>query len=525
MDILKYIVAWAIVGSLSYSLPAQEQDEDTAALIELAKNSQDEIEALSLYPGNIREAILESTLHPEVLVKLSAIQNKTSESFKDIIQYLPETDQKKYWELTKYDGLIKKLVAGGQKTRSQIQEILKDYPDEVHEAALDFGVARLRTLEKIHTITLEANEAVEVMLKTYNKKTQDAVHLLIKYPEVIYLLTENLELAVLVGDLYAKNPDLIRQHLDSIQAEASRRYAEDINEWHEGLKSDPRALQEFEQVSSEFSKDNGYQEYDPMYPDAVTPTRETKKKAVADDERVDVYYHYYYHYPYWFGYPAWFPTSYWYWYPYWYHWGYYYGDSSAIIVVGLPSYFFMRWYFGVPYHHYMYPHFSNYVIRYYNKRGPGPGRTGLSAAVSEWERTSRSEVTRQLITSDSRRVERLKEYGQFERDYQKVSERTRTVNRDTYLEQNRKRYPNLTGESRNTIRYRETPPERTIRRSTPQDEAYKLNRARDLHQRTWERSEYNQRKRTPSRPPASRTGTSTKPRTKTGTGNSRDRGN
>ncbi|ELR69860.1 hypothetical protein C900_04563 [Fulvivirga imtechensis AK7] len=525
MDLTKYIFTVVIAGCLSYSLPAQNQNGDSAALKQLVQNSQEEIEALSLYPDNIREAILESTLHPELLVKIGAIQNKTSQSFKELIQYLPETDQKKYWELTKYNGLIKKLVEGGQKTRSQVQGILKDYPNEVHEAALDFGVARLRTLEKIHALTLEADEAVEVMLKPYQKKTQDAIHLLIKYPEVIYMLTENLKLAILVGDLYAKNPDLVRQKLDAIQADVSRRYAEEINEWQEGLKDNPRALQEFEQASAAFSQDNGYIEYDPMYPNAVAPKKGTKKEKGADDERVDVYYHYYYHYPYWFGYPAWYPSFYWYWYPYWYHWGYYYGDQRAIMVVGLPSYYFVRWYFGIPYHHYLYPHFSDYVIRYYNKRGPGPSRSGLSAAVGEWENESRSEVTRQLISDDSRRLEKLKEYGQFERNYRKVNESNRTVTRDTYLEQNSKRYPNLTGETRNTIYYRETPPEKTIRQSTPPSETYKLNRARDLHQRTWERSEYNHRSKTPSSQPASRTGASTKPKTRTGTGTSRERGN
>lgn len=496
-----------LLTGASFPLFGQETQEN--ALKSLIENSREEVEALSLYPVNIREAILESTLHPELLVKLGAIQNKTSNSFKELIRYLPEADQKKYWQLTAHDGLIRKLAEGGQKDKKQIQQILADYPREIHATAEEFGLTRHRTLEKINTLWTEADEASEVLLQKYPEKTRSALRLLLQHPAIIYLLTQNLELVVLTGDIYASNPDLIRNKMDSIQAEVSQRHAEEVAEWKKGLEENPRALQEFEQVSGEFTGE-GYEGYDPMYPDAVKPKQETEQSAGTERNVTNVYH---YHYPFWFGYPAWYPSAWWYWYPYWYHYGYY-RSGNAIVVIDVPSYFFVRWYFSVPWHHYRYPHFSDYVIRYY-KKGPGPSRTGLSEAVREWERSSNSEVVRRLISDDTRRTERFKEYGRMEQDYERTRQRNpeQPVSRDRYFSENQKRYPNLSGEERNTIRYRENPPERTIRREVSPGRSYEINRAREYHQRTWERSEYNHRpQRTTPTPttPTRRSGTGTK---------------
>lgn len=478
---------------LPNALYAQEKGE----LSRLVNDNKEEVYALSLYPVEIRESILETTLHPEILVKLKAIQNNTSDSFKKLLQYAQEEDQKKYWELTKYDDLIHKLVNGGQKSPDEIRNILHDYPEEIHETALIYGTQRYRTLDQMEAIQQEANAATELLLKSYPPKTQTAVHKLLDFPEVLYLLGENLDLVVLVGDAYAKDPLRVNRKADSIQAIASKEYTEEIKEWEKGLADDPNAMKEFEEASSAFTNENGYKDYDPLYPGSEAPPKAEKEGKQTEEKHIDVYYHY--HYPYWFGYPYWYPTAYWYWYPYWYHWGYYYGYDRTVLIVGLPSYYFISWYFSVPYHHYLYPHFSDYVIRYYRRSVSG-GRSGLYTAVNEWESQNRNPVTRTILADDNRRVERLKEYGRFETDYQKrVSRSPSTVkNRETYLNENRKRYPNLTGNVRNTIKSTERVQERTIRRSTVPSRVYQMDRANDALQRTWQRSEYNNRYRTPT---------------------------
>jgi len=493
---MKAISMIILVGLVSIA-PVKGQDR----LHQLVSDNIDEVYALSLYPEEIRTAILETTQHPEILVKLKGIQVNTSEAFDKLLQYLPESDQKKYWDLVSQKDLVHELVAEGEKNSTGIREILKDYPESIHETALEYGVQRYKTLAQVDSILTVGDEAIRLLLKAYDTTTRESVEKLLDYPEILYILNDNIELAILVGDVYTKNPDLVARKVDSIQQEASRKYGEEIAEWEKGLKENPQVLKEFEEASAAFNQDNEYkepQEYDPMYLDTAQP--EPEEAQPAEQQQTVKHVYVYYHYPYWLGYPYWYPTAYWYWYPYWYHWGYYYDYNHTIFIVGLPSYYFVSWYFSVPYHHYLYPHFSDYVIRYY-RRAPAPSRSGLSAAVYDWERRSTDPVSRQLITNDSRRVERLKEYGRFETDYQERQRVSRqSVTRETYLNQNKKRYPNLTGTERNTIRDTGVTPQRNTIRTIPQNRTYQLNRAQDVHQRTWQRSIY-KRSTTPTTRP------------------------
>lgn len=498
--ILKFLLVLMSISISHLLVLAQDKVTNLDVLIE---DNKEDVYALALYPDEMRSAILETTLHPEILVKLQAIQSQTSEEFQKLIQYLPEEDQKKYWELTRHDGLLAQLIEGGQKNSDQIRTILEKYPEEIHKTALEFGVQRYKTLESIYAIIRKGDLATVSLLAPYSDKTQLAVQTLIDNPEVLFLLNQNLELVVLVGDAYSKNPKLVLQKADSIRAEASRSYAEDIANWKKGLEENPEALNEFEQVSASFSENNNYVEYDPMYPDLQqAPNQEKIEKAeVKAVNQVDVYY---YHYPFWLGYPYWYPTTYWYWYPYWYHWGYYYDYDHTILVLGLPSYYFVSWYFSVPYHHYLYPHFSDYIIRHY-RRSPAPSRSGLYTAVQEWETRNNNAVTRAIVSDDRRRVERLKEYGLFETEYLKRAAKVNrpSISRELYLDEKRRQYPNLSGKEVNTIKRPETIKGRTIKRSTSPYPNYQINRARDLHQRIWDRSNFNLKQTPTQRRPIS----------------------
>ena len=460
------------------------QDLDSQSM-KILYESQEAAEALSLYPEPIRGAILESTREPAVLVKLNALQKTIGDSFNSTIEFLAEEEQKKFWKLTKYNGLIEKIVEGGPKKENEISAILSDYPKAIHATAIELGTIHFTILEKINILSSEAQNNIDKILSEYPEKSQEAFKILLKNPEIIHLLVDNLGLTLLVGEFYSKDAALVNKIADSIQTEASKRYAEEVAEWEAGLADNPEALREFEKLSNEFVDENADIEYDPLYSGVNQTSEELDDAPQKSEERVTIYHHY----PYWFGYPMWYPTSYWYWYPYWYHWGYYYGTENTIIIVGMPSYFFMNWYFAYPYHHHLYPHFSDYVIRHY-KRSSRIDRTGFRTAVREWENRSSSRVVRELINNDNRRVERFKEYGRFEQDYQRRLEKrpATTVDRDLYLRNSSRKYPNLNGGTRNTISSRNSIYDRNISRSTSPTRSYEINRARDFHQRTWERS-------------------------------------
>jgi len=503
------LLAYLFSASLLF---AQNLDSQSMKIL---YESQEAAEALSLYPEPIRGAILESTREPALLVKLNALQKTVGDSFNSTIEFMAVEEQKKFWELTKYDGLIEKIIKGGPKKENEISDILLDYPKAIHATALELGTIHFSILEQINALSSEAQHNIDNILSDYPMKSQEAFEILLKNPEIIHLLVDNLGLTILVGEFYSKDAELVNKIADSIQTEASKRYAEEVAEWEAGLADNPQALREFEKLSNEFVEENAEVENDPLYAGVNQTTEALNDTPQNSEDRVDIYHHY----PYWFGYPMWYPASYWYWYPYWYHWGYYYGTGNSIIIVGMPSYFFMNWYFGYPYHHYMFPYFSDYVIRHY-KRSPRIDRTGFNTAVREWEGRSSSRVVRDLVANDNRRVERLKEYGRFEQEYQRRIEKRpgTTVDRDVYLRENSRKYPNLNGGVRNTIKTRNTLYDRNISRSISPTRSYEINRARELHQRTWERSTI----RVKPIVPRSRTSTPVQ-RSRSSTGSSRSR--
>lgn len=230
-----------------------------------------------------------------------------------------------------------------------------------------------------------------------------------------------------------------------------------------------------------------------MYPNALTPEEE-QNKEIEKTEDVNIEYNYY-PYPYWYGYPVWFPNVYWYRYPYWYHWGYYYGPEQSIVILGLPSYYYFYWYFNFPTHYYRYPYLSNYIIRYYRSRiSRSSTSNSLDRSVEHWRTSSRSRIPNSILEEDNDRIriEKIREYGRFEQDYQRKIERkpNRVVTREQFLNQNSNRYRYLSGQTR-IIKDNET--NRTIRtqttiRSSSPIRSNTFNRARDIHQRTWQRS-------------------------------------
>ena len=104
-----------LFGTLAISLVlttgrifCQEEGLIFATLLEEEKES---IEALILYPEETRNAILEVSMHPELLVRISAIQQSSRDKFVDVLAPLGSKDQKLIWDLTRFPGLIKSLVS------------------------------------------------------------------------------------------------------------------------------------------------------------------------------------------------------------------------------------------------------------------------------------------------------------------------------------------------------------------------------------------------------------------------------
>ena len=405
-------------------------------LEELADEEKDAVNALVMYPEDTRMAILESSQYPEALIKMQRLQTQTSESFQNLLAGYPQSTQEMIWDITRYPGLVERLVEEGRGSRSSIQMVLKDYPEAVSDNALSAGMQYLPLLEEIDRLDRSADDAFDALLKDYPPAVQNALNTLLGLPEVLTILTDNIELTLLVGDLYRRDPELVLHKADSLSLEVARQNAQELEDWKAELEENPEAAQELRASAEEFAAEYGYDDEYYDYPDDDVYYDEGPETRVIER-------YYYYNYPYWFGYPSWYTYPRWRPYPYWYDWGFYFRPGRTIVILHMPSYYFTNWYFYQPYHHYRYSHLSAHFVRHY-QRHPRSGGS-ITTSVAGWQNRNREVITPNWIADDNRLAERFREYGRFESERVTYNQAhpTRALSQQEYLEKNANRFTEL----------------------------------------------------------------------------------
>lgn len=388
---------------------AQSKDE---LLLQMSSEDTTALHALVLYPEDVRTAIYEASAYPEVIIKAHSLQKNTSESFNSLISEFSREEQEELWDLARYPGLIRKLTEGGRKSNRNIKDILQDYPAEIHETAQNYGRNYYATLEKMNQLNTQADRTFNEILSSYPQSVQNAYHELIQYPEVLTILNDNMKMTVIVGDLYRTNPEFVKQHMDSLSLEIARRNAQELEDYKNGLKENPEAMREMESAAKEYAIEQGYSE------DELNVRHETIVTNYVS-----------YPYPFWYGYPSWFHRPYWYPYPYWYDWGFYYGPGG-ISFIGMPSWYFVNWYYNFYPHYYNYPYYTDFcVAHYYGHRN---STTSLTRGTREWVQENRSVVGEDYFREPLGRVERIRQLGKLDKEYQEF----RNANPDTKLTRN-----------------------------------------------------------------------------------------
>lgn len=417
--------------------PVAFTQTDKALLGELARENKKSVEALALYPEDARLAILEASKYPEVLVKMQNMHEKTSAAFRTLIEDFPRSTQTVFFDLTRYPGLVAGLVARRDNPVA-LRQALEVLPDNSREEAYGVVERQMYTLVKMNDLNGTAQGAFESMTGGYPEPARNAFRKLLELPEVVDILNEDLRFTVLVGDVYREDPTWVIQKMDSLSLTVARAHAEELDAWKKTVESDPEAREELQAAAREYSDEYGYT--DEVYD--IIQADDLYAEPVAEAAPAVVERHYYYNYSYWFGYPWWAPQPCWRPYPYWWYWGFYPYDR-AIIIVHLPSYHFMNWYFYHPHHHHVYNHLStHFVNHYYAHRNSG---TTITTGVGEWRNHNRAILSDEWLTDKSRLPERLREYGRFEQRRQTFNQKNpgRSMGSTEYLEKNARQYPEL----------------------------------------------------------------------------------
>jgi hypothetical protein len=428
MKTIKWIpIASCYFALLMLSLPSFVfAQSDKALLQELSEENKKSIEALVLYPEDVRLAILETTKYPEILVKMQNLKAKTGAAFRTLIEDYPREEQTVFYDLTRYPGLIENIVRNRGDNRA-VRDALEILPENQRDKAFRVVDWNMSVISKINDLNQTASRTFDALFAPYNATAQQAFRQLLDLPEVIDILNEDLRFTVMVGDLYKDDPAWVIRQMDSLNLVVARNQAQELEEWKNNISNNPDARAELQSAAQEYSTEYGYDDAYYNYP---------------PDRQVVEHHYYYHHYPYWYGYPWWDPYPRWRPYPYWWDWGCnFYGPS--VVIVYMPSYHFMHWYFRRPHHHYHYNHLSTvFVNHYYGHRSSG---ANISAGVREWRNSNRDLVSDEFLSDKTRLPERLKEYGKFEKereDYNKARPGSETSPVE-YLDKNIRKYPEL----------------------------------------------------------------------------------
>ncbi|HEX2900709.1 MAG TPA: hypothetical protein VHS96_13385, partial [Bacteroidia bacterium] len=208
---MKKKLIWIFLSLTGLFGTGMAQNSD-AILARLLQDDKASVEALVLYPENIRNDILQASLYPELVVRIGEMQRLTSQQFSDLLSGHSREDQESLWELARFPGLVAHIAdRGGLK-----EEDLKEYPEDIHNVARWADDSQRPTVIRMNELFVASESAFAALLRTYPDPAQRAFRNLVSVPEVMTILSESLKMTVLVGDMYRRDPAWVIHKLDSL---------------------------------------------------------------------------------------------------------------------------------------------------------------------------------------------------------------------------------------------------------------------------------------------------------------------
>jgi hypothetical protein len=497
-----FINIMAVIALISFMNKGFAQQQTTTTK-HVTREDSAAFNALVMYPDSIRLDIFEVCEYPAAVVNIASLQKNTSSGFSDAISGYSKEEQEDFWNLSRYPGLISDLAQGGKKSKEDIDKILVNYPEEIHETALKYGMNQYDMLKKLDDMQTQTNTQFDQILAEYPPVTQQAIKVLTQYPEIISLLNDHLSLTVRIGDHFRRDSVGVIHRMDSLNLAEVRQNAEDAAAWKQSVQQDPQEASDLKSAATDYAKSNGYTQEEIN----TAPSPEYVATYTCQP------------YSYWFGYPSWYPYSYWYPYPYWYDCGFYYDPYGNLVYIGYPSYYFTNWYFYNPEHMYQYPYLCNSYVDYYYGRGAGH-RTmadANSVIVHHWVNDNKAYLPKDFTTNKTNRIEAIKQVGQLNADVKKElnGKPVTSAARDLYLQKNASKYPALNAmpqtKTASEIKQQNTPEviqqpakqpavkiPKSVQKSTVSPKQYStqssnnfnnMNRAQQYHRQQWEQTQ------------------------------------
>ena len=214
------------------------QDNTLADLHNLVTKDSSSLPVLFSYPDSIRNDILIVSTYPQGLVKLEEIQKKSSASFRNATSKYNRNNQKKLWEITRYPELTTLLINNKDKSKSELKDLLKNYPDDVRKAAIEFVKNDSEILIEIDGIRTDFEKKYTEEVKDFPEDVKKSFNTLLQKPELISLMSEDIKTTILLGNLYKSNPEVIKHAGDSLYVVITKENNAEFEDWKDGINKD-----------------------------------------------------------------------------------------------------------------------------------------------------------------------------------------------------------------------------------------------------------------------------------------------
>ncbi|MEY3053132.1 MAG: hypothetical protein RLY31_2917 [Bacteroidota bacterium] len=394
---------------------------------ELMREERSGVEALAMYPKDLREAILTASGDPVLLVRLDALQAERRENFRNLIASYPLETQELVWNSARYPGLVAELV----RTEGMVTG---DYPTALKTSAMESYPSHPDLFEALFRQQQAWDRSLDSLLEGAPTDRAWSVRLLMDHPEVLEIMQENLRMTVLSGDLYRHDPVWFLGQLDSLHAELSAARESERLDWQQSLEDNPAVKEEYAAAATAFQADYGYD--DALFEGPDLSQTEDGEWSYWTTVYVAPY-------PYWLGYPYWYGFARWRPYPWWYYWGAYWRADQVLVIIDLPMPVFTYWLFHTPQHHRRYPHLSSQFVRhYYGHRSMG---SPVVPVVDRWRKEHGDIISEDWMVAAGSDPGRFVSLGAFEseRDEYNRSHPKQPMGRTAFLDKKARKYPDL----------------------------------------------------------------------------------
>lgn len=209
---------------------------------------QDSVDATTIagYDAPVRASTFEVATNPQIVANLNDLRLKTNNEFKNKLSTYPREVQQQLWNLARYEGLINELVSAGQLANETRRNLLAKYPDDIRTDAEDCVKNHFDALKDVNLTYNKFNEGFNAMIALLPGVTQKAFKDLLNYPDLLSLLSNNMNLTVRLGDFYHKDATVLVAAFDTLHNQLEAQKAKDLEDWKAAMQNDPDAAAEYQ---------------------------------------------------------------------------------------------------------------------------------------------------------------------------------------------------------------------------------------------------------------------------------------